>query len=161
MTWKFITAATLAIPLAAAPVFAQDGEGPIVMDQGSDELRGDWIIGANITTPDDEPIGAIEDIIVDQEEGEVTAAIVSVGGFLGFGAKQIAVEWSRLSIDYDANVVELDITREEAEDAEEYAFRSRESEPVPEPATGTGTGTGTGMGTSTGTGTGGGSGMAN
>lgn len=134
---------------------AQDAGDVIVSGQDGSELRSDWILGARIVTPDDEQIGPIQDIIIDQQDGSVNAVIVSVGGFLGFGSKAIAVNWNELDISYDANVVELSLTREEAEATEEYVYRYRESDPLPEPddggmGTGTGTGTGTGKGTSTG-----------
>lgn len=157
-----ITAGIAAAFVGIAPIVtAQDAEDVIVSGQGGSDLRSDWILGARIVTPDEEQIGPIQDIIIDEEDGSVNAVIVSVGGFLGFGSKAIAVDWDELDISYDANVVELDITREDAEEAEEYAYRDREFEPLPEPeeggtGTGTGTGTGAGGGTGTGTGTGGG-----
>jgi len=150
-------AAVLAMSLAL-PAWGQQGEEVLVPEQDAEELRGDWVIGASVLTPGNELIGSIEDLIIDEEEGTVSAAVVSVGGFLGFGAKSIAVDWNELQIDYDANLVQLDIDREEAEAADEYVFRERESVPRPEPADG-GTGTGTGVGTGTGTGNGTGTGV--
>lgn len=130
------------------PAIAQDTGGNasdvIVEIQEGEELRGDWVLGARVYTPDGETIGSIEDLILSSEEGSVNAAIVSVGGFLGFGAKEIAVDWSQLEINYDANEVTLGITRDEAEEAPEYSFRERESAPAPVGGTGTGMGTGTG-----------------
>jgi len=128
--------------LAAAPALAQD---VIVEEQGASDLRGDWVLGARVTSTQGERIGSIEDLIIDQEEGSINAAIISVGGFLGFGAKQIAVDWSELQIDWDANQIDLALTREEAEEAEEFVYRIREYEPIEE-TIGTGTGTGTGTG---------------
>lgn len=121
----------------------------IVREQGPNELRVDWITGTTVQSPQQESIGSIEDVILDEDSGQLSAAILSVGGFLGFGAKQIAVDWEELQIDYDAREITLDITRAEAEAAPDYEFRDRETLPAPAPATGTGTGTGT-----TGTGTG-------
>ena len=69
-------------------------------NQGADELRGDWVIGATVMSTEGEEIGAIDDVILDAEEGNVTAAVLSVGGFLGLGAKSIAVDWSELQIDW-------------------------------------------------------------
>ncbi|WP_422075289.1 PRC-barrel domain-containing protein [Tranquillimonas rosea] len=136
----------------------------VVPEQEQPEMRADWITGATIMSTSGERIGPIQDIMIDSESGQVTAAIVGVGGFLGIGTKQIAVAWDQLQIDYDGQEVQMDLTREEAEAAPEYVFRERQQPPAPEPATdGTGTGgesTG-GMGTGTGTtATGGTSGMA-
>ena len=67
--------------------------------------------------------------------------MISVGGFLGFGANNIAVDWEELQIEWDATEITLNLTREEADEAEEYSFREQELPPPPtpeEPATGTG-----------------------
>lgn len=117
----------------AASALAQD---QIRRSQDGSELRGEWVIGATVTTPDGETIGAIDDLLLDQEEGTVTAAIVSVGGFLGFGAKQIAVDWNELDQAYDGNEVTLSLSREEAEEASAFSFREREAPPPPPAATG-------------------------
>ncbi|MEW5424087.1 PRC-barrel domain-containing protein [Amorphus sp. 3PC139-8] len=128
---------------------------PIVREQASNELRLDWIMDTTVTSPGGEIIGSINDLIVDRDSGEMQAAILAVGGFLGFGAKQIAVEWSELEIDFDANRISLDLTREEADNAPEYNFREQVSSEPADPADTSVGGTGTsGMGTGTGVGTG-------
>lgn len=150
MRWKIVTASALAMMVGTAA--AQD---LIRESQDSNELRGSWVIGATVTSPDDETVGTIDDILLDQEDGRVTGAVLQVGGFLGIGGKQIAVEWQELEFAFDANEVQIDLTREEAEQASAFDFRERNFPPPPEPTTGTGTG----MGTGTGTGTGGGIGQ--
>ena len=120
----------------------------IMREQAANELRVDWITGTTVTSPDGETIGNVNDLILDGETGELTAAILSVGGFLGIGAKQIAVNWSELQIDYDANEISMNLTREEAEAAPEYVFRDQEQPPAPVPADpAAGVGTGGAMGT--------------
>ena len=121
----------------ASPAPAQD---PIRQDQASEELRADWIVGTTVTTPEGETIGTINDVLLDQEDGAVTAAIVSVGGFLGFGAKQIAVKWDDLQQEYDASEIVLDISREDAEAAPEFNFRNQQLRPPPPPPAAEGTG---------------------
>jgi sporulation protein YlmC with PRC-barrel domain len=108
-----------------------DAEAPagVVSEQQQNELRGSWVIGTNVTSPEDERIGSIQDVIIDMESGQVTAAVLSVGGFLGFGAKNIAVDWNELQIDHDAREISLALTREDAEAAPEYAFRDRAEAP--------------------------------
>ncbi len=140
---RLITTLFITAGLAASPVWAQD---VVVEEQETSELRGDWILGGRVTSLENENIGSIEDLIIDEEDGQISAAVVSVGGFLGFGAKQIAFDWSELQIDWDANTIQLDLTREEAEEAEEYVYRPREYEPAPEADTGMDTGTGTDTG---------------
>lgn len=148
MLRKTVLTTAAILPLLATGVSAQEA---LVTTQGDDELRGEWVIGASINSPEGEAIGSIQDIILDEEDGSVTAAVVSVGGFLGIGAKSIAISWDELQMDWDASEIVVALTREEAEEAPEYEFRDREYKPAP--AGDTGTGTGTDMGTGTGTGT--------
>lgn len=99
----------------------------VVMEQGSDELRGDWVIGTTVVSPQDETIGQIQDVII-TPDGQITSAVLSVGGFLGLGAKNIAVDWNELQISEDGQQITLNITREEAEQAPEYAFRDQQQD---------------------------------
>ena len=123
----------------SAPVLAQEA---VRQNQEPQELRADWIVGSTLRTPAGETIGTIDDLLLDREDGSVTAAIVSVGGFLGFGAKMIAVKWQDLEEEYDGTEIVLALTREEAEAAPEFNFRDQELPPPPpaaDPAAGMGT----------------------
>jgi sporulation protein YlmC with PRC-barrel domain len=99
--------------------------------QDQTEMRGSWIIGATVLSPDGEVVGGIEDLLIDTDDGTISGAVLSVGGFLGIGSKAIAVDWSRLTIDYDGLEITTDLSREEAELAEAYLFRDRDMPPAP------------------------------
>lgn len=103
----------------------------IVQQQAGNELRVDWITGTQVRSHQDENIGSIAELIIDQETNTITAAILSVGGFLGIGAKQIAVRFDELEVDFDAREIHLNLTREEADAAPEYVFRDRTEAPAP------------------------------
>ena len=69
-----------------------------------------------------ETIGEIDNLIVGSD-GQVDAAIIGVGGFLGIGEKDIAVEWNQLEVtpDEDGDVVlVLNASRESLENAPEF-----------------------------------------
>ena len=136
------TAAPAADPAAEAEAAAAEAEaaaaaaevaasGKVAQQQAANELRVDWITGTNVTAPDGTSIGRINDLIVDGQTGDMIAAIVGVGGFLGIGAKQIAVPFEQLTINYDAQEITSSLTKEEADAAAEYVFRERESAPAP------------------------------
>jgi len=134
---------------------APEGEGEaapaaetVKPQQESQELLSSWVTGTQVMSTQMEPIGEIQDLLIDDESGEVTGAVLSVGGFLGIGSKAIAVDWAELNFDYDANEITIELTREEADAAHEYQFRDREVPPPPEPAVNNG-GTGTGTGATT------------
>jgi len=116
----------------------------IVRQQEASELRVDWITDSSVRSTEGETIGDVDDLILDRESGQLTAAILGVGGFLGIGEKKIAVSWNELQIDYDANEITMQLTREEAEAAPEYVFRDQEEPPPPQPAGNAATGMGTG-----------------
>lgn len=104
----------------------------VARQQAENELRIDWITGTNVMSPDGQAVGRINDLIVDGGTGQMIAAIIGVGGFLGVGEKQIAVPWDQLTVNYDASQITTDLTREEADAAPPYAFREREQPPAPE-----------------------------
>lgn len=134
----------------------------VVSQQDTSEMLGDWLLNTTVTSPDGENIGNIQDFII-SEDGQVKAVLLSVGGFLGIGSKDIAVDYSQLDIQYDGDEIVLDMTREQADAAQEYQYRDKQNPPAPTGDTGMGTGTGTdgGMGTTGGTtGTGSGTGTA-
>ncbi|HHX88644.1 MAG TPA: PRC-barrel domain containing protein, partial [Paracoccus sp.] len=104
---------------------------PILREQTASELRVDWITGTTVRSPQDESIGSIRDLIIDQQTHEITGAVLSVGGFLGMGGKDIAVRFDELQIDYDAREITMNLTREEADAAPEFVFRERAEAPAP------------------------------
>ena len=74
-------------------------------------------------------MGRIVDVIVDRA-GQVRAAIIDFGGFLGVGSRKIAVDWNALHFvplgKPDANGVVLELTRDQVKAAPEY----KEGKPV-------------------------------
>ncbi|CAM3150600.1 PRC-barrel domain-containing protein [Paracoccus nototheniae] len=110
---------------AAEAAAAASAAEKVEVEQAANEWRLDWITGTNVTSPDGETIGAISDLIMDGETGEMKAAIIGVGGFLGIGEKQIALPWADLTVNSDAQEITSDLTQEEAEAAPEYVFRDQ------------------------------------
>jgi sporulation protein YlmC with PRC-barrel domain len=69
------------------------------------------IIGKNVISPTGEDMGRIVDIIVDRS-GQVRAAIIDFGGFLGVGTRKIAVDWRLIRFPSDGKMdnVMVDLT---------------------------------------------------
>ena len=157
MAGKAPTAGDVATEAAPAEGIAAESAGSettvptseaVVPQQDSAEMLGDWLLSTSVTSPDGETIGSIKDFII-TEDGQITAVVLGVGGFLGIGEKDIAVDYSQLDIQYDGNAIQLAMTREEADAAPEYQYRDKETPP---PATGDAMGaTGTDMNSETGT----------
>jgi PRC-barrel domain len=99
---------------------------PTVTVIDNHEVQG--ILGREVRSAADENMGRIVDVIVDQS-GQVKAAIIDFGGFLGVGSRKIAVAWSALRFPPKTNKVEriaLELTRDQVRAAPEY----KEDKPV-------------------------------
>jgi Spy/CpxP family protein refolding chaperone len=72
---------------------ATDREATYVTRKEQNELLADDLMDTEIksTAEGDESIGSIEDLLLN-EDGEITAVIVRVGGFLDMEEKQVAIE---------------------------------------------------------------------
>lgn len=62
-------------------------------------LSAGTLTGDEVRNLAGEKIGKIEEIMIDVEEGVVSYAVLSFGGFLGMGDKLFAVPWKAMTID--------------------------------------------------------------
>ena len=60
-----------------------------------DDREAEGVIGKNVRSSAGEEMGRIVDIIVNRA-GQVRAAVIDFGGFLGVGSRKIAVAWNAL-----------------------------------------------------------------
>jgi len=79
------------------------------------------LIGAKVKTTGDVDVGPVEDLIID-ENGQVVAIVVSVGGFLGMGEREVAIGWDDVTKSGDSDDLELKITstRDQLRSAPEF-----------------------------------------
>lgn len=84
----------------------------------TDDLMGNDIISS---VEADESIGTIDDLLLN-EEGEIKAVIVSVGGFLGMGDKNVAIAWDSLELtqEDDEYVIKVNASQDALEEAENF-----------------------------------------
>lgn len=68
----------------------------------ADQVSADNMIGTNVYGANDENIGEISDIVLNAD-GKVDAVVIDVGGFLGIGAKPVAVGFDNLRFMADGN----------------------------------------------------------
>jgi hypothetical protein len=83
-------------PDAAKPSMA-GGSPKVINSQKPDQWLASKFKGTDVVGADDKKIGDVSDILFDKT-GKVEAFIVSVGGFLGMGAKDVAVEPSSFQV---------------------------------------------------------------
>ncbi len=86
-------------PAATAPT--KSGDMQFYSRQATD-MRASFLIGANVTNMANETVGEINDLVLDKD-GKIAAVIVGVGGFLGIGEREVALDHKSLSIKYDPN----------------------------------------------------------
>jgi sporulation protein YlmC with PRC-barrel domain len=112
---KFLTTTAVAAALglfAAMPALAQQPAQPAqpeaapraqaptadfqyLQRQNPNEWAANTLIGMNVENYQGESLGSLNNIVVN-EEGDVVAATIGVGGFLGIGQKDVAVPYEAL-----------------------------------------------------------------
>lgn len=80
-------------------------------------LSASTLTGDEVRNFDDEPLGKMEDFMLDLERGCISYAVLSFGGVLGVGDKLFAVPWKALTVDTDAKAFRMDVDRQRLEDA--------------------------------------------
>lgn len=74
---------------------------------GATTLIHDKVVNLN-----GEPVGKIEELMIDVTTGRVAYAVLSFGGILGFGAKFFAMPWSALTVDETKKRFVVNVQRE-------------------------------------------------
>jgi hypothetical protein len=110
-------------PTAAPSPNPSPGTPAMVLD----DQEVSTILGKSVRSSADEDMGRIVDIIVSRD-GQVHAAIIDFGGFLGIGTRKIAVDWRALNFAPAGKpgAITLELTRNQVRLAPEY----KRGEPV-------------------------------
>ena len=79
------------------------------------------VLGIEVRTPTENSVGRIVDLLANRG-GQVEAAVIEFGGFLGMGTRKIAIEWSALRLETSGKqtVAILDMARDQLRAAPEY-----------------------------------------
>jgi hypothetical protein len=121
--------------------------GQILVQDANTILARQDLIGQTVYAPDDAKIGSISDLIVGKDGKTVQGFVIGVGGFLGIGAKDVALQIDKLRITAaaDGSVrLTMDVKREELanaptfqskrdQDAEKLAEKRRNEAPAQRP----------------------------
>jgi hypothetical protein len=68
-----------------------------VVSQSADQLVFSKFKGSDVVGPNDESIGGVNDLLFDKS-GKILGVVVGVGGFLGIGQKNVAMDMSAFQI---------------------------------------------------------------
>ena len=99
---------------------------PSITIIGARDAHG--VLGRDVRSAADEAMGRIVDVIVDRG-GQVRAAVIDFGGFLGVGSRKIVVDWNALHFGRVANKsdsITLELTKDQVTAAPEY----KEDKPI-------------------------------
>jgi len=107
MLAKYVTAGIAGSLLLASAAFAAEdatttASSPAPATQSATtnaSFHGDWraskVVGLNVYNEKNENVGSINDLLMDKSGG-IKAAVISVGGFLGMGARLVAVPFDKI-----------------------------------------------------------------
>jgi sporulation protein YlmC with PRC-barrel domain len=85
----------------------------------TNEVYASKIIGASVKNAQGESLGKIDELVIDPKDARIKAAVVSVGGILGIGAKSVAIPWDKVTMgsETDKDTIVVAMAKEELEQA--------------------------------------------
>jgi len=87
-------------PPAASQTATSDmksGDAKFIASQKPDQFLASKFKGTNVLGPDNQKVGDVSDMLFDKD-GKIEAYVISVGGFLGMGSKEVALAPSAFQI---------------------------------------------------------------
>lgn len=69
-------------------------------------MSGNALIGAKVKNANNDTVGAVDDLYLNKD-GSVQSVVISVGGFLGVGSKNVAVKWGDVQYGRDGDSLKL------------------------------------------------------
>ncbi len=89
---------------------------------GGQMASAENMMGKNVYGSDNEKVGEVEDVILDSN-GQARQLVISSGGFLGIGEKQIAVDIGNANWDAQQERVQLSgMTRDQVKEMPEFEY---------------------------------------
>jgi sporulation protein YlmC with PRC-barrel domain len=63
------------------------------------QVRVSKVVGASVYNDQNQSVGSIDDLLMSDSDHKAATAVISVGGFLGMGAKLVSVPFDQLKIE--------------------------------------------------------------
>lgn len=95
----------MSVIVAGNSAESSDGQSEkrnFVGKQANDQWLARVFLGASVRNSEGHIVGDINDLVFDKH-GQISSAVLGVGGFLGMGEKMVAVPFLSLSIDSDGD----------------------------------------------------------
>lgn len=104
---KQLLLSTLVASLSIGSAFAQSttmspnttstSSGAFIATQNANQMLSSNLIGTDVYSTANENIGEVNDLVLDQN-GNVSALVIGVGGFLGIGEKNVAIPFQAVDM---------------------------------------------------------------
>jgi PRC-barrel domain len=124
-------------PAASASTSGASGSAQTVSSQKPDQLLASKVRGADVVGSDDKKIGDVSDILF-SKDGKIEAYVLSVGGFLGVGAKEVALAPSSIQMTQDKDTWKLKVSMTKDQLAQAPNFERHQDRSTTTGAGGTG-----------------------
>ena len=85
------------------------------------QVRVSKVVGASVYNDQNQSVGSIDDLLMSDNDHKAATAVISVGGFLGMGAKLVSVPFDQLKIEND-KIVMPGATKASLEGMPEYHY---------------------------------------
>jgi sporulation protein YlmC with PRC-barrel domain len=112
------------MPGQPSPLAVNPTSGAQWYTQHGNEMRASRLIGTTVVNDANESVGKISELVL-SKDGKVAAVVIGVGGFLGMGEREVAVNFASLRIAHDSNnktTVSLNATKDSLKSAPEWQW---------------------------------------
>ena len=120
----FALAQTSPPPPQTPPAATTPSGEPVWYSRQADEMRATKLIGTKVVNTANETIGDINEIVL-AKDGKVAAIIIGVGGFLGMGEREVAMDFKSVRMSRDQNnnlVLTVNATKDALKNAPEWRW---------------------------------------
>ena len=120
----FALAQTSPPPPQTPPAATTPSGEPVWYSRQADEMRATKLIGTKVVNTANETIGDINEIVL-AKDGKVAAIIIGVGGFLGMGEREVAMDFKSIRMSRDQNnnlVLTVNATKDALKNAPEWRW---------------------------------------
>jgi sporulation protein YlmC with PRC-barrel domain len=107
---------------ARGPALLPPDEREVIDVQEPDQFRLSDLVGTTVIAEDGRAIGEVADLLL-TPAGLPEALLVSVGGIMGIGGKEVAIPWTRVAAfanEHDFQLLAIDVRRETLETAPSF-----------------------------------------
>jgi sporulation protein YlmC with PRC-barrel domain len=95
-------------------------------------VSADDMIGRSVQGSDGKPLGKVKDAVVDAQSGKIQKLVIASGGFLGIGAKNVAVDFGQVEIRPEGGIVAKGLTQGDIDKMPKYDVAS-DTKPLDQP----------------------------